>query len=62
MGEILKIGKTLYEIDDQTKTYWFYGRNPDKVSQEEEEQNKRKIDGSTRHFKDRRTKKFRYKN
>ena len=61
MGEILKIGKALYEIDRRTKTYWYYGRNPEKVSNEEEEQNKIKIDGFTRLFKDGRTKEFRYK-
>jgi hypothetical protein len=37
MGEILKIGKALYEADRRTKTYWCYGRNPGKVSNEEEE-------------------------
>jgi len=37
MGEILRIGKALYEVNDRAKTYWFYGSNPDKVSQEEEE-------------------------
>jgi len=60
MGEILKIGKALYEVDHRTKTYWFYGRNPEKVSNEEEEQNKRKIDNFTRIFRDGRRKKFRY--
>jgi hypothetical protein len=60
MGEILKIGKALYEVDRRTKTYWFYGRNPGKVSNEEEEQNKRKIDGFTRIFRNGRRKKIRY--
>jgi hypothetical protein len=32
MGKILKIGKALYEATDRTKTYWFYERNPDKIS------------------------------
>jgi hypothetical protein len=32
MTEILKIGKALYEVDYETKTYWFYGRNEEKVS------------------------------
>lgn len=61
MSFILKIGKALYEVDDLTKTYWFYGRNPEKIGQEEEKENKRKIDGFTRIFRDGRTKKFRYR-
>jgi hypothetical protein len=60
MGLILKIGKALYEIDRRTKTYWYNGRNPEKVSPEEEKQNKRKIDNFTRIFRDGRRKKFRY--
>jgi len=61
MGKILRIGKALYEVDDRTKTYWFSGSNPDKVSQEGEEQNKRKIDGFIRIFRDGRKKRFRFK-
>jgi hypothetical protein len=61
MGEILKIGKALYEVDHRTKTYRYFGRNPEKVSKEEEETNKRKIDGFTRLFRDGRTKIFRYR-
>jgi hypothetical protein len=26
---ILKIDRALYEVDDETKTYKYYGRNPD---------------------------------
>jgi len=55
------MGKALYEVDRRTRTYWFYGRSPEKVSKEEEEQNKRKIDGFTRLFGDGRAKIFRYK-
>jgi hypothetical protein len=61
MGEILKIVKALYEVDRRKKTYWFYGRNPEKVNTKEEEQNKIKLDGLTRILRNGRTKKFRYK-
>lgn len=62
MGEILKSGKALYEVNHRTKTYRYFGRNPEKVSKEEEEEtNKREIDGFTRLFSDGRTKIFKYK-
>ena len=51
MGEILKIGKALYDVDHRIKNYWYYARNPEKVNNEEEEQNKRKINNFTRKFK-----------
>lgn len=62
MSELLKIGKALYKADYKTKTYWFYGRNLDKISKEEEENNKRKINGFVRVLRDGRRKNFRYKN
>ena len=51
----------MYEVDYQTKTYWFHGRGTDKVSKEEEERNKRKIGGFTRILRDGRNKRFRFK-
>lgn len=60
MTEIVKIGKALYEVDANTKTYCYYGRNPGKVSKEEEERNKKRLNGYTRIFRDGRTKIFRY--
>jgi hypothetical protein len=58
MREILIIGKALYEVDRRIINYWYYARNPEKVSNEEEEQNKRKIDNFTKIFRDGRRKKF----
>jgi hypothetical protein len=60
MREILRIGKALYEVDHQTKIYWYYGRNPEKVNKAEEERNKEKIDGFARLFRDGRSRRFRY--
>lgn len=61
MSELLKKGKALYKVDYRTKTYWHYGRNLEKISKEEEEENKRKIDGFRMIFRDGKTKKFRYR-
>jgi hypothetical protein len=60
MAEILRIGKAFYKVDYRTKTYRYYGRNPERASIEEEDRNKRKIDGFVRIFRDKRTQKFRY--
>jgi hypothetical protein len=59
--EILRIGNALYKVDYQTKTYWFHGRGAGKISLEEEERNKRKIDGFTRILRDGKNKRFRFK-
>lgn len=63
MDKILKIGKALYIVDDETKTYKYLGRNPDwkKHSESEEEINKKHIDGYTRILRDGKTRLFRYK-
>jgi hypothetical protein len=60
---ILKIDRALYEVDDATKTYRYYGRNPDwqKLSKEENMRNKKHIDGYIRVFPDGRKKLFRFK-
>jgi hypothetical protein len=39
MKKIPKTGKAQYEIDTKTKTYWYHGRNPEKISKGEEERN-----------------------
>jgi len=63
MDKILKIGKALYIVDDETKTYMYLGRNPDwkEHSESEEERNKKHIDGYTRILRDGKTRLFRYK-
>ena len=63
MTKILKIDRALYEIDDKTKTYRYYGRNSEwkNINKEENQRNKKHIDGYTRIFPDGRTKVFRYK-
>jgi hypothetical protein len=59
---ILKIDRALYKVDDATKTYHYYGRNPDwkNLSKEENTKNKKHIDGYARIFPDRRKKVFRF--
>jgi len=60
---ILKIDRALYEVDDETTTYRYYGRNPDwqKLSKTENRKNKKHIDGYTRIFPDGRRKVFKFK-
>lgn len=63
MTRILRIDRAMYEVDDKTKTYRYFGRNPDwkELYREENERNKIHIDGYTRIFRDSKTKKFRYR-
>jgi len=63
MKRILRIDRALYEIDDETRTYRYSGRNKDwkELSSEENSKNKRHIDGYTRIFPDGRKKVFSFK-
>ena len=63
MTKILKIEMALYEVDDKTKTYRYYGRNLDweNLTIEENRKNKKHIGGYTRIFPDGRKKVFIYK-
>ena len=63
MTKILKIDRAVYEVDDETKTYRYLGRNLEweKLSKEENERNKGLIDGYTRIFRNGTKKKFKYK-
>lgn len=63
MTKILKIDRALYEVDDATKTYKYYGRNPEwqKLNPIQNEKNKRAIDGYVRIFPDGKQKIFHYK-
>jgi hypothetical protein len=63
MTEMLKIDRALYEVDDKTRTYRYFGRNPhwENLSKEESRRNKKHVDGYTRIFPDGRKKVFRYK-
>jgi len=63
MAKVLKIDRALYEVDDKTRTYRFLGRNLDwkNLSEEENERNKKHIDGYTRTFRDGTRKVFKYK-
>ena len=63
MTRILKIDRALYEVDDETKHYRFLRRNPDWMSltEEENEQNKRQLDGYVRSFRDGTTRAYRHK-
>ena len=47
MKRILRFDRVLYEIDDETRTYRYHGRNKDwkELSSEENRKNKRHIDG-----------------
>jgi hypothetical protein len=60
---ILKIDQAMYEFDDKTKTYGYFGRNPDwkNLTKEENQKNKKRIDGYTRMFPDGRKIVFRCK-
>lgn len=63
MVRTLKIDRAIYLVDDETKTYRFLRRNPDwrDLAPDENERNKRQIDGHTRIFRDGRRKVFRYR-
>ncbi|OHE55104.1 MAG: hypothetical protein A3K61_01160 [Thaumarchaeota archaeon RBG_16_49_8] len=60
--KILKIDRALYGANDRTKTYRYYGRNPDwrDLSDEENQRNKKHLNGYTRIFPDGRRKIFTY--
>lgn len=53
MQRELKIDRALYLVDDASRTYRFLRRNPhwENLSTEENEVNKRQIDGYTRVFR-----------
>lgn len=59
---ILSIDRALYEVDRETRTYRYVGRNPEwrKVQASGNERDKKSIDGYTRIFPDGRKKKFVY--
>jgi hypothetical protein len=63
MSKVLKIDRALYEVNDETRTYKYYDRNPNwkNLSEEENKENKKHIDGYTRIFPDGRKKVFKYK-
>jgi len=60
---ILKIDRALYAVDDETKTYRFYCRNPDweKLGAKENARNKKHISGYARIFRDGKKRVFRYR-
>jgi len=62
MPREMNIDRAIYLVDDETRTYRFMKRNPDweKLDSNENEENKRQIDGYTRIFRDGRRKTFRY--
>ncbi len=53
MKKELKIGRAIYLVDDESKTYRFLRRNPDwkNLDPKENEANKLHIDGYTRIFR-----------
>jgi len=64
MAKVFKIDRALYEVDDETKTYRYLKRNLDwkNLSEDENERNKKHIDGYTRTFRNGAKKVFKYKN
>lgn len=60
---ILKIDRALYDVNDETRTYKYYGRNLDwrNLSKEENIENKKHLDSYIRLFSDGRKKTFRFK-
>lgn len=63
IGRRVRIDRTVYLADDRTRTYRFLRRNPAyrSLDPQENERNKRSIDGYTRVFRDGSTKVFRYR-
>lgn len=63
MVRMLRIDRALYEVDDNTKTYRFCSRNSEwrNLGSEENERNKKQLDGYTRIFRDGARKVFRYR-
>lgn len=63
MKRKLNIDRAIYLADDGTRTYTFLKRNTDwnKLDTEENERNKKPIDGYTRIFRDGRKKVFRFR-
>jgi hypothetical protein len=59
----LNIDRAIYLADDKTRTYIFLERNPEwsRLGDEENETNKKSIDGYTRIFRDGRKKVFRFR-
>jgi len=53
MTRELKIDRAIYLVNDETRTYSFFARNPDweKLDPSENENNKREIDGFIRLLK-----------
>lgn len=62
-GKELRIDRAVYAVEDETKTYRYLRRNPDwqDLDPEENQRNKRHLDGYTRIFPDGRTKVFSYR-
>ncbi len=62
MPRELKIDRAVYLVDDESRTHRFLRRNLDweKLDSEENEENKRQLDGYIRIFRDVRTRTFRY--
>jgi hypothetical protein len=63
MARIIRIDRAFYEVDDETKTYRFYRRktNWNELTKEENERNKKSIDGYIRIFRDGKRKIFIYR-
>ncbi len=63
MTRILKIDRAKYEADDSTRTYWYHSRNSEwkKLGKEENEENKKHIDGYSRIFPNGTRKVFKFK-
>jgi hypothetical protein len=63
MGRQVKIDRAIYLADGRTRTYRFLKRNPawKSLSLQENELNKKSIDGYTRIFRDGSTRVFRYR-
>lgn len=58
---MVQIGRAVYMADDRRRCYWFLRPNPDwrDVPPQENEENRRSIDGYRRVFRDGRTTVFR---
>lgn len=63
MTRLLKIGKAIYEVNDDNRIFRFISKNPKwrQLSKEESESNKKSLDGYTRKFGTGKMKVFHYK-
>ncbi len=63
MARMVKIDRAMYEVNDDTKVYRYCCRNPEwkRLGKQENERNKKSLDGYTRIFPGGKRKVYRYR-